>query len=1153
MGTQKRTIRLMIGMLTLAAAPWGVAQDGLTIEDLTPGQINANGPRFTALDAATSGIDFVSKVDLDHPLSFLYHSGMTASGIAAGDVNGDGRVDLYLANGPGRNALYVQGADGKFVDVTADAGPDVDGGADWAAGVAMADVDNDGDLDLYICNYERPNKLLINEGPTATGGVRFTDVAAAAGLDVVDASHEAVFCDYDHDGDLDVYLLTNRVEDPNGMVGELPVEFTAEGKPVMRPPFERYYALWVWDRTNWGTEPMGRPDYLFRNDGHGDDGVPRFTDVTSQAGISGRGDGLSAIWWDADRDGDSDLFVGNDFIAPDRFYRNNGDGTFTNTVAESMAHTTWFSMGSDFGDLDNDGDFDLLVADMAATSHYKSKVTMGAMGGLTLTRANHSNPPQYMRNALHLNEGVIDGELRFREAARLAKLASSDWTWTVKLQDFDSDGRLDVYMTNGVPREMNHSDIKITEDMLVGKHMWEYFKDTPMRKEKNLAWRNTGGLHFEPVAEEWGLDHLGASYGTVHCDLEGDGDLDMVVVNLEENVSVYRNDGPSGHRVVLRLKGTKNNRHGLGAVVEIEAGGQTQVRQLVPGTGYHASNEPILHFGLGDADAIDRLTVRWPGGTEQTYTDLPANKRLTITETGRGQIAQRPETAEPWLVRSDLFDGVLHLDPEYDDYQHQSLLPHALSHLGPRMAWGDVDGDGRDDVFICGGAGQPGQLRMRQADGTFRASTQPAFFSDRASEGQDAVFLDIDTDGDLDLFVASGSYEFQTGDAEQINRLYLNDGAGTFARAQLDDPGEFTGTVAAADFDGDGDPDVFCGTRSKQAEFPAVQTSRLLRNDDGVLRDVTEAVAPALIDVGMVTGALWTDTDGDGRIDLVVSREWDTVLVLRNDGEKLKPKDSGEMSDLPGWWYGVAAGDIDGDGDTDLLATNLGKNTKYKASKDKPIEAYFGDFDGTGAKHIVEVKKEGDNVFPERGRSCSSNAMPFIAEKFPTYHDFGLATLDEIYTEEKLGTAAHFVANTFYHGVFINDGAGRFTFKKLPDIAQIAPSYAAALHDLNGDGHLDAVLTQNSYAPQVETGHYDGGVGQVFLGDGRGGFTPVAPAVSGFFVRGDAKDLAVRDLDGDGKPDLVVATNRGPVYTFLNRFRKDPAYALRDGSSQGAK
>ena len=381
---------------------------------------------FTRLDDSKTGIDFVSPLLPDHKYAYLYHSGMTCSGLAAGDIDGDGRPDLFLANGPGSNALYLQTGDGiHFEDVTEQANKQLAGDDDWAAGVALADVDNDGDLDLYVCNYEAPNQLFINLGPGEGKRVRFKEVASTAGLAIVDASHAAAFCDYDNDGDLDLYLLTNRIEDPSGALAKLPVEFQQPGVPTLLPGFAKYYDLWIVDADNWGVEATGRPDYLFRNDGVDSDGQVKFTDVSKQAGISGRGDGLSCTWWDADHDGDCDLYVCNDFISQDRFYTNNGDGTFTDQIADAMPHTTWFSMGSNSGDIDNDGDFDLLVADMSATSHYKSKVTMGAMGGMALRRANDSAPPQYMRNALFLNEGVG----RFREAAFLAGLASSDWRY----------------------------------------------------------------------------------------------------------------------------------------------------------------------------------------------------------------------------------------------------------------------------------------------------------------------------------------------------------------------------------------------------------------------------------------------------------------------------------------------------------------------------------------------------------------------------------------------------------------------------------------------------------------------------------------------------------------------------------------------------
>jgi len=916
----------------------------------------------------------------------------------------------------------------------------------------------------------------------------------------------------------------------------LPVRFDRPGVPTLLPEVSRYYDLWVVDRDNWGVEPTGRSDYLFRNDGVDKDGQVRFTDVTTTAGISGRGDGLSTTWWDADLDGDCDLFVCNDFISPDRFYLNNGDGTFTNRIAEAMPHTTWFSMGSNFGDLDNDGDFDFFVADMSATSHYKSKVTMGAMGGMSLKRANTSSPPQYMRNALYLNEG----KSRFREAAFMTGMASSDWTWAIKIHDFDADGLLDVFMTNGVPREMNHSDKVITKEMTVGKHLWEFFKDGQMRKEQNMAWRNLGGLQFSDVSTNWGLDHLGASYGAACADFDLDGDLDLAVMNLEENVAIYRNDGSVGAHVSVKLNGTTSNRFGVGSTVTVEADGKSWLRQLMPGVGYHSYDEPILHFGLGDIEQIDRMTVTWPGGATQVLTDVPLNNRIYVTEKTAPETAGQPSGASQSLFsESNALQGLWHQENEFNDFALQPLLPHQLSTEGPCMAVGDINDDGHLDIFLGGSAGQAAEIRLGTGDGKFRMASSMFLFTDAAGEDADAEFIDFDSDGDLDLLVARGSYEFKADASEQRNLLYVNDGKGNFQKSDpelIPDSTTNSGTLAVCDFDKDGDVDVFVGTRVRHGQYPLSDSSELWLNESGKFVNATQSVAPELADSGLVTDAIWADIDKDGQQELIVSREWGSVAVYQfEDGKLSEKKQTGGLGSLPGWWNAIDAGDIDGDGDIDLVATNLGLNTKYKASSKKPMTVYYGDFDDSGKSHIVEVKQEGNVCYPERGRSCSSNAMPFISKKFGSYHDFGLATLDDIYGEDKLDAATRFDAHTFEHGVFMNDGKGNFKFTALPKIAQIAPSHAVCVADLDGDGDLDLSMGQNFFGPQSETGRYDGGAGQILLNDGDGKFMPLAPSESGIFVREPTMAMKVADVDGDGSPDILMATSNGPVKLFVSQ------------------
>ena len=1083
------------------------------------------------------GVQFVSRLIPDHKLAFLYHSGMTCSGLAAGDLNGDKRPDLLLANGPGNNAVYVQSKDGsRFQDVTNLLPPEFQGIEDWASGVAMSDVDNDGDLDVYICNYESANLLFINE--SSNGKLKFRECAAAANVAIVDASHFANFCDYDNDGDMDFFLLTNRVEDPNGMISDLPVEFERPGIAKLLPDAERYYDLWVYDFDNWGVAPTGRPDYLFRNDGVDENGQVKFSDVTQESGVLGRGDGLSCTWWDYDLDGDSDLYVCNDFISTDRFYVNNGDGTFTNRIGESVPHTTWFSMGSSFGDIDNDLDFDFVVADMAATNHYKSKVTMGIMGGMDLKRANESFPPQYMRNSVLINE--TNG--LFREAAYLAGLSSSDWTWAVKLEDFDADGKLDVYLSNGVPREMNHSDIKITKDMLTGKHMWEYFKEGEMRKEQNRAFRNRGELKFEDVSKDWGLDHLGATYGAVATDLDLDGDLDLVTMNLEENVKIYRNAGNGNSQFTLELVGTRSNKFGVGAIVEVTAGDDRWVKQLSPGKGYHSYDEPILHFGIKDHTKIDRIDIRWPSGISQSVTNPKLEARIKITESeNSGQaVASRTEQI-PLFKDSMALEDLWHHENSFDDFALQSLLPHKLSAEGPCMAWGDVNGDSHVDVFVGGAAGSPGEVRLNDGKGNFAMAYAPLFIADAAAEDSAVAFLDFDGDDDLDLLVGRGSYEFESGDPLQKNRLYINDGRGKFSASSggiVPDSAFNSGTIAVDDFDQDGDPDVFVGTRVKHADFPLSQTSEIWSNDKqrfSILDDTKQDME----NLGLVTDAVWADIDGDGWNDLIVAREWDSIAIFKNDKGKLKRLDrEDDLSKRTGWWSAIAAADVDSDGDIDLVAGNIGLNTKYKTSLEKPMTVYYGQFDDSGQSHIVEVKQEGNVCYPERGRSCSSHAMPFIAEKFDSYHEFGLATLNDIYGDDKLAAAKKFEANTFEHGVFVNDGTGNFKFAALPRIAQIAPSQSLAVLDFDGDGLMDILLGQNFFGPQQETGRYDGGLGQLLRNKGDLIFEPVKPGQSGILVRDPTTAIGVIDVNGDGKNDVALATNDGPVRVFVRQERE---------------
>jgi hypothetical protein len=1082
-----------------------------------------DGRLFARLDASRTGVDFAVPIDNSHPLKRLYVSGFVCGGVAIADVDDDGLSDVYLVSGPGQNRLYRNLGDFRFEDITDRAG--VNGGDAWGVGAATIDIDNDGDLDIYVCNYDSPNLLFINNGDAT-----FRDEASRFGLDISDSSLMPAFCDYDCDGDLDCYLLTNQYLRDGGLPENL--QLIAKGGQLHIPTeYHKYYSMQTTGRNRGELQFIGRPDRLLQNDGN-----ETFSDVAKQAGISAEpGHGLSATWWDYNGDGFCDLYVANDYQDQDHFYRNNGDGTFTDVVEHAVPHTTWFSMGADAGDINNDGLFDFLIADMSSTTHFGEKTTMGAMGKHRWFLEN-ARPPQYMRNALYLNTNTE----RFMEVAYLANLASSDWTWTVKLADLDNDGRLDVFFTNGMTRNLNDSDLPFVLGDQVGRNRWELYENLPAMKEQNVVFRNTGDLQFRDVSQAWGLDHVGMSFATAKGDLDGDGDLDLVVANLDEPVSIYRNQSTDGHRVVIRLRGRMSNRWGIGTVVRAQTATGSQIRQLIPTRGYLACDEPSLHFGLGADAVVKNLTVQWPSGHRQAFANLPAGHVYTITEPD-GEPTARPAAApQPTLfARSPVLAGARHRETKFDDYQRQPLLPSKLSQLGPGLACGDVDGDGDDDIYVCGAAGQSGMMYLNRGSNRFTPGSSYPFNQDAACEDMAPLFFEVDGDGDLDLYVTSGGVECEPNDDRLIDRLYLNDGHGNFTKAPagtLPELRESSGAVAAADFDRDGDLDLFVGGRVIPGEYPLAPPSHLLRNDSGKLSDVTEQVAPSLAATGMVTAALWSDADQDGWVDLLLAHEWGPVKLLKNaNGQLVDRTSEAGLSSLLGWWNGIAGRDLDGDGDMDYVATNFGLNTKYHATAKKPIMLYYGDFEGTGHKRLVEAEYEDDILFPLRGKSCSTNAMPFLKDKFTSYTGFALASLQDIYTPECLENSHRYSATTLESGVLLNDGAAGFEFRPLPRLAQAAPSFGVVITESDGDGNADIYLVQNFFSPQPETGRMDGGLSLLLNGKGDGSFDVIQSARSGLLVYGDAKGLAVTDLNADGWPDFVVGVNDDEVVTFQNQ------------------
>ncbi len=1126
-------------------APQPEEHSELVAHALSATSPSSGSTRFAMLPSDTTGIDFVNRLLPQNNFSYLN----IGAGVATGDYDGDGRVDVYLASIDGPNRLYRQVAPWRFEDVTARAG--VDGGAAWSRGATFVDVDDDGDLDLYVCNTEAPNLLYVNQGNGT-----FVEAARERGLDHVGASVMASFVDYDRDGDLDCYLVTHRALHfmlPEPLVAAIEAPAATRRTPRdMRPPPPKRGAdgsLIAADPEHWFRvgpryEIAGEPDVLLRNEGHG-----RFVDVTEAAGLLDHGLGLSATWLDIDADGWLDLHVANDLMTADRLYRNQGDGTFVEVTEAFLPHTPWFSMGADCADVDNDGRDDLLVADMSATTHYRSKILMGDMSAYRWFLT-HTWPRQLMRNALYVNSGAG----RFLEVAYLAGLASTDWTWAVQLSDLDNDGWVDAFFTNGAPRDDTNPDHMQTAARRRAEGGEDAFAQAlaaiPAAPDANLAFRNTGAWAFENVSRDWGLAHAGVSFGVSLADLDGDGDLDGVVNNLNEPATVYRNEGPTRHRLLIRLRGTTSNAYGIGARISVETASTQQQRRMLLTRGYMSSNDPVVHFGLGNDEVVRSLQVDWPSGRTQRFENLAANHLYEVTEPEAdpsGDARVRPTPVVTTAALRAQFEEVshavgldhVHQERLFDDYAAQALLPGKLSQQGPGIAVGDVDADGDADVFIAGAAGQAGALFLDEGTRGF-VRVPGAWMHELPREDLAPLFFDADGDDDLDLFVTSGSIEHPTGDARLRDRLYLNDGTGTFTLApgRLGwDAAESSGCVAAADFDRDGDLDLFVGGRALPGRYPESPRSFLLRNEPTGFVDVTDTWAPGLRDAGMVTSALWSDADGDTRVDLLVCVEWGPVRLFRNTGTRLaeRTQEAG-LADRTGWWNALAGGDLDHDGDVDYVVLNCGLNTKYgKPTPEKPAVLFYGDMDRSGRPQLIEAKSAPEGLLPVRGRSCSSASMPFIRDAFPTYHSFASAVLSEIYDPLRLQAALSLRATTLASGVLWNDGAGRFTWRALPTWVQVSPGYGVAVGDFDADGASDIYLVQNSFTREPETGVWAGGLSVWLAGDGRGGFSPVGADRSGLVVPGDAKGLAVLDLDHDGWPDFVVTQNDGRTLAFRNR------------------
>ncbi len=1048
----------------------------------------------------------------------------TGSGVALADYDGDGLIDVYLTGSDVANKLYRNLGNLKFQDVTDAAGVDgrIKDSVVWASGASFADIDNDGDLDLYVCNMASPNLLYVNQGDGT-----FVEDTFRRGANYRGASKQANFCDYDRDGDLDFYLVT--YQDEEKVAGALVENFNGEFRVV---PGKEEHATIIAGHLEYRT---GEHDLLFRNDGAG-----KFEEVARTCGISGYAPGLSSIWFDFNDDGWQDLYVTSDFKLPDHLYQNNQDGTFTDVLPQAVSRTPWFSMGVDAGDLNKDGRLDLLVADMADRTHYGQKLNMGDMTN-SAWFLSFGHPRQFMTNCLYLSTGTS----RFLECARQAGLAKSDWTWSVRFADLDLDGNQDIFFTNGHSRDAMNSDLaiqhrafdQIEDKQLARKRKLEFSRNVPPRNETNLAYANRGDLEFESVGKQWGLDFHGVSHAAGFADLDLDGDLDCVINNYYKPSIIYENKTGDGGRLLVELRSSQNNVFGIGSKIEIWQGTDYQRRDLLPGRGYLASDPMMVHFGIEEGQNVDRLKVTWPDARVQEFTGLKPNILYRVIDSASAEPVVKSSAAATLFVESTEESGLrfTHQESQYDDFNREPLLPFQLSRLGGSIACGDVNDDGFVDVYCGGAAGQAGEVLVNR-DGKFEPLSGP-WQKDSQREDMSALFFDADGDGKTDLYVSSGSNEFAGGASEYQDRLYRNLGDEKFEDVtDTSLPELFTSShsVASVDFDRDGDLDLFVGSRSVPGKYPLTPKSHLLINEGGVFQAADGDQSGGVEDVGLVNSAVWSDFDSDGWPDLLVAVEWGPVTVFKNNqGTLVNVTESVGLGEQFGWWHGITAADLDADGDMDYVVTNQGRNTKYHATPNHPHRLYYDDFDGNGTLDLVEAEYEGETEYPVRGRSCSSRCMPFIADKFKTFHDYSLASISDIYqVQEKPRPVKEL--RVLDSVVLWNEGASGFRMEALPKLAQISPGYGVCVSDFNSDGYQDILMATNFFGSQPETGYMDGGLGWLLTGSKEKQFKPSWPSESGVVVDGDGNGLALMDVDNDGDQDAIFAVNDQPFRMVRN-------------------